>query len=481
MEAPQTAAPLSSARASARSPPLLDSPAEVRKPAHLLPVLLTWVVSTSSLPGQEPTAEESIGWLETYLASDSSTVEGSRESAAILRDLLHRAGVSTKWIVSADGQPFLYAQTGADAIDAPRLMLLHHLDVVPPGPGWSRPPFAAETADGALFGRGAVDDKSLGIAHLVAFLRYHRLSSPKSTLIYLAVGGEETGGAQGTGWLIQHHPELFENVHAVLTEGGTNRLYGDRLGWWAIEVAQKRPLWLEATVQGRPGHGSSLNLHSAPHRLIRGLGELVDRPIEFRLTPEAKLFLESLAPFESTAFAEVVENLDSIVQQPDAPRGLLPGMPNYLTDTIQVNVIEAGEEVNVTPGSARARIDIRMLPDTDSAALLAELRELMGPEVELEVMLTSPPVEPSPTDHPTFECLARTLGETAPVIPAFITAVTDARFLRQKGIPVYGFMPFELASESLRGIHSKDEHIPLDVFRRGVETMWTVVRQCADS
>lgn len=451
----------------------------MRASVHLLSILLAATVPIPALQATEPTAEQSVAWLESYVAYDSSTVAGSRESASYLRKLLHQAGVATKWIISPDQQPFLYAETGSTDPGAPRLVLLHHVDVVPAGPDWSHPPFGSETEDGSLFGRGTIDDKSLGIAHLVAFLRFRQLTSPDHSLVFLAVGGEETGGLQGTGWLVENHPELFENVQAVLTEGGTNRLYGDRLGWWAIEVAQKRPLWLQATASGRPGHGSGLNLHSAPHRLIRGLGKLVDRPIEFRLTPEARRFLETVSPLESPAFQEVVGNLDSILERPDAPRGLLPGMPNYLLDTIQVNTLEAGEKVNVTPGTATARIDIRMLPDTDSEELLTELREMLGPDIELEVLLTAPRVAPSPVDNSVYLCLERTLGESAPVVPAFITAVTDARFLRQRGIPVYGFLPFELNSKALSGIHSKDEHIPLDAFAKGVETMWDVVQRCA--
>jgi acetylornithine deacetylase/succinyl-diaminopimelate desuccinylase-like protein len=215
--------------------------------------------------------------------------------------------------------------------------------------------------------------------------------------------------------------------------------------------------------------------------LIRALDKIVDRPLEFRLTPEARLFLESVAPLESPAFQDVVANLEAILERRDAPKGLLPGMPNYLLDTIQVNKLAAGEKVNVTPGTASAQIDIRLLPDTDAAPLLAELQDLMGPEIELDVLLTSPEVEPSPVDHPMFRCLEGTLGASAPVVPAFINAVTDARFLRQQGIPVYGFLPFELDSAALRGIHAKDEHISLDAFAKGVEVMWDVVRQCASS
>lgn len=458
---------------------MLDSHSTVRASASLLFIALALAIPAQAQRALEPASEEATEWLQGYIQIDSSTIQGAREAGAYLRRLLHRAGVTTQWVISPAGQPFLYARADATTPDAPTLMLLHHLDAVAAGPGWTHNPFAAEIEDGALFGRGAIDDKSLGIAHLVAFLRYRRMGPTNMALVFLAVGGEETGGAEGTGWLIDSHPELFEGVTAVLTEGGSNRVYGERLAWWGIEVAQKRPLWMVATSTGRSGHGSSLNLHSAPHRLIRGLSQIVDRPLEFRLTAEARLFLESLAPLESPAFRSVVTELDTILAEPEPALRLLPGFPNYLADSIQVNVLEAGADLNVTPGEARARIDARLLPDTDETAFLAELRELVGPEVGLEVLLSAPRSPPSPTDHPVFTCLEQELGGSAPVVPAFITAITDARYLRQRGIPAYGFSPFALASPALRGIHTKDEHIPLDVFDRGVETLWKVVWQCA--
>ncbi len=458
---------------------MLDWHPTVRAFATLLVSTLLLAPATPGLRASEPTAEQATAWLQRYIETDSSTLEGARKSGTFLRGLLHQAGVATKWIVSPTGQPFLYARTEAAGPETQALMLLHHLDAVPAGSGWSHSPFGAEIEDGVLYGRGAIDDKSLGIAHLVAFLRHRRAENPARAVVFLAVGGEETGGTEGTGWLVENHPELFDDVSAVLTEGGSNRVYGEHLAWWGIEVAQKRPLWMTATATGRPGHGSSLNLHSAPHRLLRGLAAVVDRPLDFRLTPEARLFLESLAPLESQAFRAVIGELDTILQEPEPVLRLLPGLPNYLLDSVQVNVLEAGQDLNVTPAAATARIDARLLPDTDEEAFLAELQALAGPDVKLEVLLTAPQSPPSPTDHPIYACLERQLGRRAPVVPAFITAITDARYLRQRGLPAYGFSPFTLGSQALRGIHSNDEHIPLDAFVEGVETMWEVVRQCA--
>ena len=76
------------------------------------------------------------------------------------------------------------------------------MDVVPPGPGWTVPPFAGLVKDGSLWGRGALDDKSLGIAQLAAMVDLKRRRAPlERDVIFLAVADEENGGVRGTGWL----------------------------------------------------------------------------------------------------------------------------------------------------------------------------------------------------------------------------------------------------------------------------------------
>jgi acetylornithine deacetylase/succinyl-diaminopimelate desuccinylase-like protein len=65
------------------------------------------------------------------------------------------------------------------------------------------------------------------------------------------------------------------------------------------------------------------------------------------------------------------------------------------------------------------------------------------------------------------------------VVPAFILGTTDSRYFREHGIPAYGFWPFLLDGEDNRGIHGKDEAIPVDEFRAGVARMQSAVRALA--
>lgn len=426
-------------------------------------------------------SNEPISWLAEYLALDTSNPPGNEERAvAFLRRVLHAEGVSTRLFVSPDGRPSLYARLPASQEPGKgTIVLLHHMDVVPEGPGWTVDPFSAVERDGALWGRGAIDAKSLGIAHLASFLGLYRARSPLAfNVVFLAVADEETGGKEGTGWLLDAYPELFADTVAVLGEGGVNRAHGGRLLWWGVEVAQKRPLWLRLTARGRSGHGSMLNLGSAPHTLAQALARLLDRPLRYRVSPPVRQYLEAVAPLQSDFFRSMVESLDEIVTAPEPHTRMFPGVPNYLLDTVQVNVLAAGEKINVTPASASALVDIRLLPDTDDELFLEDVREALGPDIEIDVLLQAPPASPSSTENPLFACLARELPGRRPVVPSFIPGVTDSRYFRQRGIDAYGFSPFVLDGGEALGVHGPDEKIPLDVVARGVDTMREVLRAC---
>jgi len=430
--------------------------------------------------GEDVRLAEAAGWLRGYLRIDTSNPPGGEAAAAAyLARILHREGIPTQTLIAADGRASLYARLEGTA-EGDGLLLLHHLDVVPPGPGWTAPPFDGLIRDGELWGRGALDVKSLGVAHLAAFVELRRRGvRPARDVAYLAVADEESGGGLGTGWLWQHHPELFAGIGAVLGEGGINLAPRGEVLWWGVETAEKRPMWLRVSASGRPGHGSGFNPESAMHRLIAGLDRVLALPPQWRVTDAARTFFGALAPHEGRPHGERFANLDAWVT-PEGPQGgMLPGQANFFLDTVQVTVIEGGRRINVVPGEVSALLDVRLLPDTDADAFLERVRGALGAGLGVEVLLSAPPSPPSPTDSRAFAAVASVLGREGPVVPAFIAGFTDARFFRERGIPAYGVSPFVLWGEVLRGIHGADERIPLAEFERGVGRMRRIVEAYA--
>jgi acetylornithine deacetylase/succinyl-diaminopimelate desuccinylase-like protein len=405
-------------------------------------------------PPPGPALSDPIRWLQGYVAIDSSTVEGEAESARYLAGILKAEGIRHEVLVTPDGHASVWAEVGPPAGDT--LLLLSHLDVVPAGEGWSKPPFSgAIDDDGVLWGRGTIDAKGLGVTHLAALAALHRSGEPPARRVALfAAADEENGGLHGVGWWIDRRPDLFGPVTGVLAEGGYNRAHDGRVAWWGLETAQKVPLWVRAGAED-------------PATLVLALESLLERPLAWRLVEPARAHL---AATQRLGHGPNLAALEADLAAGGQPRLSRRGLENLLTDSLQVNMLA------VENGHASATLDLRLLPGHAPEAALAELRTALGPSIALETLLDGPAAEPSPWEGPLPDALREVLGEDAPVIPYFIAGVTDARFFRARGVPAYGFSPFPLDGTYAGTVHAGDERIPVEVLSQGVDRMAAVSR-----
>jgi len=441
----------------------------------LLPLLWLALPAAPALAASAPPVlSEAAAWLQQYVRIDTSNPPGHEERAAdFLAGLLRKEGIASQVVKTPEGRSNLWARLAAPASGGRAVLLLHHMDVVPAGPGWSAQPFGGEVRNGYLWGRGTLDDKSLGIVQLAAMVDLKRRRAPLARdVIFLAVADEENGGLLGTAWLLAQHPEIFRGVEAVVGEGGRSQTgAGGKLLWWGIEVSQKRPLWLEVSTSGRGGHGAGLNPESASHQLIQGLARLLGAPPRFRVSPPVRDYAHAIAPLQNPYWRRIFGNIDAVIAEGGPKEFLMPGMANLFLDTVQVTVLRGGERINVIPETAMARIDIRLLPDTDSTAFLKEVRRLLGAGFAVKVLVTSSPTPPSPAAGRLYHAMERALKPEGPVVPTFVAGFTDSRFFRERGIPAYGLSPFLLGPEDTQGIHGTNERIPLRELDRGVVRM----------
>lgn len=452
-------------------------------PSRLTLLVLLLVQLRPAHSAAAPALSEAAGWLQQYLRIDTSNPPGNEGgAAAYLAGILQREGIAARTLTTPQGRASLYARLSSPKSGGRALLLLHHMDVVPAGPGWTAQPFGGQVRDGFLWGRGALDDKSLGIAQLAAMVELKRRRAVlERDIVFLAVADEESGGLQGTAWLLARHPEIFRGVEGVIGEGGRSQMGpGGKLLWWGAEVSQKRPLWLEVSTSGRGGHGSGLNPGSANHQLIQGLARLLADPPRWRVSPPVRDYSRAIAPHQNPHWRRVFSNVDGIITENGPKEFLMPGMGNLFLDTVQVTVLRGGERINVIPEKAAARLDVRLLPDTDAAAFLAGVKRLLGADFTVEVLVTSPPAPPSRASGRLWEALKRGLGSEGPVVPTFIPGFTDSRFFRERGIPSYGISPFKLGPEQSKGIHGPDERIPVAEIERGVERMRRILSAYAE-
>src|SRR5207249_12143558 len=121
--------------------------------------------------------------------------------------------------------------------------------------------------------RGALDMKSLGVAHLMAFLTLKRQHIPLvRDVILLAEPDEEIGGAMGARWMIANHFAELDPEY-VLDEGGFGSadLFAPGKLAYGVAVAEKKILWLKVRATGSAGHGSQPPDRTPHDRPLRAL------------------------------------------------------------------------------------------------------------------------------------------------------------------------------------------------------------------
>jgi acetylornithine deacetylase/succinyl-diaminopimelate desuccinylase-like protein len=132
------------------------------------------------------------------------------------------------------------------------------------------------------------------------------------------------------------------------------------------------------------------------------------------------------------------------------------------------------------PSRAFGEIDIRLLPDSSSEAMLARVREAVGTNGTVDVILAGEPSPESPASGELYDTLARVLRESAPgsaVGPLVSPGTTDSRFFRARGITAYGIAPFKVNYYDADGVHGNDERIRSRFFAEGVGVTRKIVRE----
>jgi acetylornithine deacetylase/succinyl-diaminopimelate desuccinylase-like protein len=419
-----------------------------------------------------------------YLRIDTTNPPGNETSGAVfLRDLLAKNGIAAQLVGDDAKRQGVYARL-ASGTNEKALLLLSHIDVVPAdASSWRNPPFEGKREGGYIWGRGALDIKSLTIAQAMSVIELKRRGAKlRRDVIFLAVPDEELGGLRGAKALLDKHPELFANVGCVLNEGGGSETAVDRVLFWGIEVQQKVPLWLRLTSEAEAGHGAAPTQKNggAPVKLIRALNAIDGIDTPYRLTDVVARTAAVAAAVRKDGRGAVLRLVKEPLDAARIERELPPGYRALLRDTIAITHLAAGNAPNVVPSRAIADLDIRLLPGSTPDAMLARIRDAAGMNAKVEVLLAGEAAPESPASGEFYETVARVLRASAPgssVAPIVSPGTSDSRFFRARGIPSYGIAPFKVNYYDADSVHGDDERIRARFFTEGVRVTRAIVRE----
>ena len=423
--------------------------------------------------------------LRTLIRFDTTNPPGNeRACIAYLNDLLTRAGFQTTLLARDPERPNLITRLPGRG-EAPPLLLYGHVDVVTTGGQlWERPPFAAEVVDGFIWGRGALDMKS-GVAMMTAALLRAKAEgfTPPGDVVLLLVSDEENGGDFGAGYLVDAHPTLFDGIRFALGEVGGGATYFGAHKFYPIQVAEKQMCWMKATLRGPGGHGAMPARGGIMAKLAHFLSQLDRCRLPVHVTPAARLMFGAMIAALPEAEAETLRRLIDPLQTDAVLDELGPLGRLYdaqLHNTVCATMVRASDKVNVIPSEVVVEMDGRLLPGFGPDDMIAELRPIVGDEVELEVVRYD--AGPAAPDMGLFDTLAGVLREMDPTgapVPDLLAGVTDGRYFARLGIQTYGFLPLDLPPGFNRKalVHAANERVPYDAVAFGVEALYRVLQR----
>ncbi len=366
----------------------------------------------------------------------------------------------------------LYTWEGSDP-GQPPIILMAHQDVVPvpedTRANWQVDPFGGEIRDGAVWGRGAIDDKSSIVAILEAMEYLARSGRRPTRTIYIAFGhDEELGGDNGAVLIAQTLAERRVRAWFALDEGMAaldSHPLTDRPASM-IGVSEKGSASLRITALGQPGHSSMPPPQTAVSLVSEAVTRIHRMRIEQRLEGGPALgMMRALAPELSFTNRMAVSNewlFAPLLRQRMAGN---PAARALMGTTVAPTMIGGGVRPNVLPGEATAIVNFRLHPRDTSADILERARRSVADLEGVTVDWAEPPREASPISSATsssyalIAALSHAILPDAPVAPGLVLGGTDSRHYVDVAENVYRFQPMILTSADLEMLHGLNERL----------------------
>lgn len=399
-----------------------------------------------------------------------------RPAAEYVAERLAAAGLTPALLERTPGRTNVVARIEGTDPSADALLVHGHLDVVPAeADDWTVHPFSGEVRDGVVWGRGAIDMKNMDAMVLAVVRAWARAGiRPRRDIVIAYTADEEASAADGSGFLADQHPDLFEGCTEGISESGAFTFHaGPAMPLYPIAAGERGTGWLKLTAHGKAGHGSKVNKANAVSALAAAVARIGAHEWPVRLTPTVRAALTEIAALHGIQVDVHAPgfDVDELLGKLGPAAALVePTVRNSANPTM----LEAGYKVNVIPGRAVAYIDGRMVPGGEEE-FHATLDRLTGPDVEWEFHHREVALQ-APVDSPTYAKMRAAVERFDPdghVVPYCMSGGTDAKQFSRLGITGYGFSPLKLpvGFDYQALFHGVDERVPVEALHFGVRVL----------
>lgn len=413
--------------------------------------------------------------------AEGSTLELARAvEARFLAAGFPREDVEVTQVAPREGNVLIRLRGRAS--DRKPIMAMAHIDVVEADPAdWTLPPFELIERDGTFYGRGVADDKDEAAAYAAILLEMKEEGFvPDRDIIVALTADEEGGGHNGIAWLLENRPGWMD-VEYALNEGGGGVVVDDVKVANSVQASEKKfqNFTLEATNPG--GHSSRPRPDNAIYELAKAIGRVGAYEFPVNLNEVTTAFFTRSADLQDDpAVGDAMRRLVANPEDTDAARALSSDARYnaMMRTTCVATLLQGGHASNALPQRATANVNCRILPDESPDDVLAQLRTAIGDARDVAVTMegrarNSPPSPLAPQVLAPIEAVTEEMWPGVPVVPTMSTGATDALYLRNAGIPVYGVSGMFFGETFSHGMN---ERIPVDAFYEGVRFLDRLVR-----
>lgn len=367
----------------------------------------------------------------------------------------------------------LYTWHGSEKGYLP-VMLLAHMDVVPVEPGteenWSYEAFSGAIAEGAIWGRGSLDDKISVFAILeAAEMQLAAGFIPKRTLFFAFGHDEELGGSNGAAEISALLESRGIRLAFTLDEGMVivdGIMPGVEKPIAFIALAEKGYLTLKLTAVAEGGHSSLPPKKTAIGKIARAVNRLEENRFPASLQSPASDMFETLAPHMALPLKSVISNrwlLDPVLINELGKGGATNAM---VRTTTAVTIVEGGTKDNVLPAEAIAVVNFRLLPGTTIDDVIEHVKSVIDDsDISIDIKQGNEPSRISDRSADGYKLIKKTIQQVFPEIlisPGLMLAGSDSKNYANIADNSYRFIPLRFGKEDLSRVHGTNERILIE-------------------
>ncbi len=474
--------------------------------------------------------DDPVSVLQRYLQIDTTNSKNDREACQFLSSIFSHYHVKNQLIHIEDYHNF---ETYTDKTPHEKILLQNHLDVVPANrENWNFEPFGGHIDGNYLYGRGALDMKSIAVAQAYAFLKLVNENHPRTDLIkFCSLVQEETSSEFGARFYAERLDQLGYKNLIVLGEGGFGieipEIFDGTM--FLYESEQKGLLWVTITVHSKGGHGSVSGKTKRSNPVLRAAKvaqKLSSYRFPIKIEESVEVFIDCLLKQSDNYLIRsvaAIPMIKSFLFKSQPGTNLLnriitraTGIPDMFRTSLNVtnistDKIEGIEEkqvlpllslkrifgrtskrkinpitrlgVNVIPSYATITCDIRFNSIYTVESLIDIIRTIIPKDAKLRTIHSQEfsSSQYSVIHQPFQSEIQKIHPEDVLVSPFIFIASSDNYFFRAHGHQSFGLIPIVVPLNELQSIHGDNERINIHDFRTGCEVYYRILKALVES